>query len=88
MDGQEIGREILRLDEGQFLVQQALDLAGHAVGIADAGVSPGQVLQPVLRRPARRRGLLRIVVGQVLQVEPGAGQKGLGLAQGIRRVGE
>ena len=40
--------EILGLDEGQFLVQQFLHPGRHTVGIAHAGMLPGQVLQPGL----------------------------------------
>ncbi|MNT67325.1 hypothetical protein D3C72_2054570 [compost metagenome] len=64
-DGQEIGRDRLSSDEGQFLVQQGPHLVGNAVGVTHGGVTAGQVFEPGLRVPSRRDRLFRVLVAEV-----------------------
>ncbi|MNJ25375.1 hypothetical protein D3C77_198190 [compost metagenome] len=88
VDGQEVGRDRLAADEGQFLVQQGLNLGGNAVRVVHGGVATGQFPQPLLRVPAGRDRLLRVLVAQIGQVERRARQEGGRLGHGLGRVPE
>ncbi|MNL46108.1 hypothetical protein D3C87_1687930 [compost metagenome] len=86
MDGQEIGGQIAFGDEGQFLVEQGLDLGRRAFRIADRDAAADQFLQPALRRPIGRDGFFRVFILQVVQVEINAREKGDRLGHGLRGV--
>src|SRR5262249_11832783 len=67
MDGEEITRELYFVDERQLAGERCFDLFGNPVrklvlGIAHPGALPGQILQMLLRRFARRYRLIGIFV--------------------------
>ena len=67
VDRQEIARIVQPGDERQLLVEQRLHLFRHALGIALGCMQPGEILEMLLRRLARRHRFVGIFIAQRLQ---------------------
>ena len=87
-DGEEVALVSEPLDEGELLLELRLDAIGKAARIAHGRPAPGHLLEPIGGLPARRHGLVGIVVAKLVEREIDARQKVLRLGDGVRRVAE
>ena len=62
VDGEEIRRVVELGDQGELVLEQALDLGGDALGIAFTRARPGQLFQMRLHAQARGRRVDRILI--------------------------
>ena len=69
VDGEEIGRVIELRDQRQLLREEIAHLLRRALRIALRQGAAHQFLQPVLRRPAVRDGLVGIFIGEFAQMK-------------------
>ncbi len=95
MDRQEIGRIVQLADQIELVTQGPAHRVGQTLGIAIRSAGPGQLFEGLLRRHARRRDLVGILIGQFVEREAApvgdldrAGQSlGIGLEQAVHLGG-
>ena len=72
MHGEEIGRIVERLDQGEFAQDELGDLGRNSVRIAPGRPLPGQTDKMLLRRTAGRDRFVGIDIGELVQAEAAA----------------
>lgn len=88
VDGQEVRRIFERLDQPQLVLQNLDHLVGQALGVTAGRTFPGQFFQRLLRREARHRFFLGVLIGELVEREPAAAGDFDRARQGLRIIAE
>ena len=88
MHGEEVMRVVQLRDQVQLLAQDGAELVVDALRKISADARPCQVLQVLLRGPARRHRLVGIAVLELIERERDTAREAHGLHDRLRRIAE